>query len=116
MCVLVAQSCLSLCDSMDCSPPGSSVRGILQARILEWVAILFSRDLPNPGIEPRSSGLQTGSLLSEPLGKPLRGMSLEREGIGTSAKKSSRCQKQTPLFHKVSKSMNEKKEEKITQT
>ena len=34
---------LTLCDLMDCSPPGSSVHGILQARILEWVAILFSR-------------------------------------------------------------------------
>ena len=40
--VLVAQSCLILCDPMDCSPPGSSVHGILQARILEWVAIPFS--------------------------------------------------------------------------
>ena len=39
----VAQSCPTLCDSMDCSPPGSSVHGILQARILEWVAIFFSR-------------------------------------------------------------------------
>ena len=43
MCVLVAQSCLALCNPMDCSPPGSSVRGILQARMLEWVAISFSR-------------------------------------------------------------------------
>ena len=39
----VPQSCLTLCDPMDCSPPGSSVHGILQARILEWVAISFSR-------------------------------------------------------------------------
>ena len=39
----VAQSCLTLCDPMDCSPPGSSVHGILQARILEWVAISFPR-------------------------------------------------------------------------
>ena len=39
----VAQSCLTLCDPMDCSPLGSSIRGILQARILERVAILFSR-------------------------------------------------------------------------
>ena len=39
--VLVAQSCLTLCDLMDCSPPGSSVYGILQAGIMEWVAILF---------------------------------------------------------------------------
>ena len=38
-----AQSCLTLCDPMGCSPPGSSVHGILQARILEWVAIFFSR-------------------------------------------------------------------------
>ena len=47
------QLCLALCDPMDCSPPGFSVHGILQARTLEWVAILFSRDLPDPGIEPR---------------------------------------------------------------
>ena len=40
--VLVAQLCLTLCDPMDCSPPGSSAHGILQARVLEWVAILFS--------------------------------------------------------------------------
>ena len=39
----VAQSCLTLCDPVDCSPPGSSIHGILQARILEWVAISFCR-------------------------------------------------------------------------
>ena len=43
-CVLVTQSCPTLWDLMDCSPPGSSVRGILQTRILEWVVIPFSRD------------------------------------------------------------------------
>ena len=43
MCVLVAQPCLTLCNPMDCSPPGSSVHKILQARILEWLAILFSK-------------------------------------------------------------------------
>ena len=43
-CVLVTESCLTLCDPMDCNPPGSSVQGILQARILEWVAIPFSRE------------------------------------------------------------------------
>ena len=42
-CVLATQACLTLCDPMDCSPPGSSVHGILQARILEWVTISFSR-------------------------------------------------------------------------
>ena len=41
--MLVTQSCLTLCDPVDCSPPGSSVHGILQARVLEWVAIFFSR-------------------------------------------------------------------------
>ena len=42
VCVLVAQSCPTLCDPMDCSLPGSFVHGILQARILEWVAISFT--------------------------------------------------------------------------
>ena len=64
--VLVTQSRLTFCDPMDCSPPGSSVRGILQARILEWGAIPFSRDLPKPGIEPGSPALQAGSLPSLP--------------------------------------------------
>ena len=41
--VLVTQSCPTPCDLMDCSPPGSSVHGIFQARILEWIAIPFSR-------------------------------------------------------------------------
>ena len=46
--VLVAKSCLILHDLMDCSPPGSSVHGILQARILEWVVISFSRGSSQP--------------------------------------------------------------------
>ena len=46
--MLVTQLCLTLCDHMDCSPPGSSVHGILQARILEWVAIAFSRGFSQP--------------------------------------------------------------------
>ena len=44
----------TLCNPMDCSPSASSVHGILQARILEWVAISSSGDLPDPGIEPAS--------------------------------------------------------------
>ena len=62
---LVAQSCPTLCDS----PPGSPVHGILQARILEWAAIPFPGDLPDPGIETRSPALQADSLLTEPSGK-----------------------------------------------
>ena len=44
----VAQSCPTLCDPVECSPPGSSVHGTLQARILEWVAISFSRGSSQP--------------------------------------------------------------------
>ena len=52
---LVAQSCLTLCNPIDCSPPGSSVHGILQARILEWVAISFSRGSSRPRNQTRVS-------------------------------------------------------------
>ena len=48
-------SCVQLfCDLVDCSPPGSSVHRILQVRILEWVAVPFSRDLSDPGSKPAS--------------------------------------------------------------
>ena len=60
--------------AMDCSPQGSSVHGILQARILEWVAISYSRDLPNTGIKPTSpecSALSRRFFTTEPSGKPL---------------------------------------------
>ena len=67
--MLVAQLCPTLRNPMDYSLPGSSVHGILQARILEWVAIPFSRDLPDPGIEPGSAALSADSLPSEPPGK-----------------------------------------------
>ena len=54
------QLCLTLCNTTDCSLPGSSVHGILQARILEWVAISPPGNLPNPGIEPESPALAGG--------------------------------------------------------
>ena len=63
VCVLAAQSCPTLCDPMDCSLPGTSVHGFLQARILEWVAISFSRGSSRPGIKPRSPALHVDSLL-----------------------------------------------------
>ena len=62
---------VQLCGPMDYSPPGSSVHGILQARMLEGVAIPSSGDLPNPGIEPRSLALQADSISSEPPEKPV---------------------------------------------
>ena len=70
--VLVTQSCLTLWDPMDCSLPGSSVHGISQTRMLECIAVSFSRGsfLPRVGIfKPRSSALQADSLPFEPSGK-----------------------------------------------
>ena len=64
--MLVTQLCLTLGDLMDCSPPGFSVHGILQARILEWVDVPFFKGFLNPGIEPGSPTLQVDSLPSEP--------------------------------------------------
>ena len=70
MCVLVAQSGLTLCNPMDCSPPGSSFRGILQARILKWVAFPSPGDLPHPGMELRSPALQMDCLPLSHQGSP----------------------------------------------
>ena len=73
MCVCVfsaAQSCLTLCDPTDCSPSGSSVHGIILARILEWVAISFAGDFSDPGIEPASPVLQVDSVPLHHLGSP----------------------------------------------
>ena len=61
----VTQSCLTLCDPMD-----YTVHGILQARMLEWVAFPSPGDLPSPGIEPGSPTLQEDFLPAEPPGKP----------------------------------------------
>ena len=64
---------------MDCSLPGSSIHGIFQARVPEWVAIPSPGDPPDPGIEAGSPALQADSLLSESPGKPV-----ERKGPGFS--------------------------------
>ena len=65
---LVAQSCLTLCDLMDCNPPGSSVPGVIQAKILEWVAIPFSRGSSQPRDLSQVSCTVSDSIL--PTGKP----------------------------------------------
>ena len=65
---------LTLWDSMDDSPPGSSVHGLLQARILKWVVMASSRDLLNPEIEcasPEAPVLQADSFTTEPPGKTM---------------------------------------------
>ena len=66
----VAQLSPTLCDPMDC-PPGSSIHGILQARIWSGSPCPAPGDLPNPGIELQSPTLQADPLPSEPPGKPL---------------------------------------------
>ena len=78
-----AQLCLTLCGPVDCSPPDSSVHGILQARILEWAAISFSGDLPDPGVKPGCPALQADSLLSEPPGKPSSWRAPTNEGAAS---------------------------------
>ena len=60
VCVLAAQLCPTLCNPMDCSPPGSPVHGILQARIMEWVAISFSRGSSRPRDRIRISCITGG--------------------------------------------------------
>ena len=68
--VLVAQSCLTLCDPMDCSPPSSSVHGILQAIILEWIAIPFSRASSRSRDPTWVACIAGGFFTAEPPGKP----------------------------------------------
>ena len=65
-CAKLLQSCPTLCNPMDCDPPRSSVHGILQARILEWVALLSSRGSPDPGIQavPLMSPALAGGFLT----------------------------------------------------
>ena len=70
------KSCPTLCDPVDCSLPGSSVHGILQARILEWVAISFSRGFSQP--RDRTRALGADALTSEPPGKPFRFVGLSK--------------------------------------
>ena len=67
---LIDQLCLTLCNSMHYSPPGSSVHRFLQVRILSGWPLPSPGDLPNPGIEPTSPALWADALTSEPPGKP----------------------------------------------
>ena len=66
MCVLLAQLCLTLCSPTDCSPPAYSVHGMLQARILKYIAVSFSRGSSRSRDWTQSPALQVDSLLSEP--------------------------------------------------
>ena len=66
---LPAQSCLTLCDPMDCSPPGSSVHGNSPGKNIGVGCHALLQRIPNPGIKPTSSTLQVDSLPSEPKGR-----------------------------------------------
>ena len=66
----VAQSCLTLCEPMDCSLPGSSIHGISQTRILEWLPFPSPGNLLDPGIEPMSPILAGRFFTTVPPGKP----------------------------------------------
>ena len=87
--VLITQSCPTLCGAMDCSPPGSSVHGLLQARILEWLAILFSRE----SSWPRD---QTCVPYISCIGRQV--LSLPLSHLGRSSSEQS-CLKTTGLYH-----------------
>ena len=91
-CVCLVALCLTLCDPMNCSLPGSSVHGISQARIPEWLLFPPPRDLLNPGIEsesPASPAMQADSFTAEPPeGKPWEARLLLVEIFTTSPKPS----------------------------
>ena len=70
----VTRLCLILCNPMDCNPPGYSVHGVSQARILEYIAFPSPGDHPDPGIKltfPVSPALAGGFFAAESPGKPL---------------------------------------------
>ena len=69
-CCLVARSCLTLCDPVDCSPPVFSVHGISQARILERLPLPSPGEIPDPGIKLASPALAGRFFTTEPPGKP----------------------------------------------
>ena len=70
-CRLLAQLCLTLCDPMDCGPPGSSLSmGFLRQEYWSGLPFPSPGDLPDPGTEPRSPALRVGFFTSEPPGKP----------------------------------------------
>ena len=80
-CVLSHFRRVQLCDAMDCGPPGSSVHGILQARILEWAAIPSSRRSSQPRDRTQVSTLQADSLPSEPLGVKKKKKKKKKSGL-----------------------------------
>ena len=83
-CCWVSKSCLTLLNSMDYSPPGSSVHGIPQAKILEWVAISFSRESSWPRNQTLISCTAGIFFTTEPPGKPLQSLPLSENSLSLS--------------------------------
>ena len=81
----VAELCLTLCKPMNCNPPDSSVHGIFQSTILEWVAVSSSRDLRDPGMEPISLASPSLQVDSLPLAPPVS-LKCEIDYFGTLSK------------------------------
>ena len=106
--VLVTQSCLTLCDPMDCSPPGSSVHGVLKARILEWVASPFSRWSFQPRDQTQVSLIAGGFFTNWATGEaPLKHVNLsisplDWEWVGASLDSASRNKGQANPFYSTS--------------
>ena len=100
-CVCVSPSVVKLCEPVDYSLPCTSVHGILQARIPEWIAILFPRDLPNPGIKSGYPALQSDFLPTKPPGKlPVRKLFVRKALIKKTANNNCwlACEKKKGIF------------------
>ena len=83
VCAQLLQSCVTLCGPMDCSPPGFSVHGILQARVLEWVAMPSSRGSSQLRDLAQVSCIAGGFFTTEPPGKPLLSLSVSLSSFQT---------------------------------
>ena len=96
----LSQSCPTLCDPMDYNPPGSSVHGIFQARIVEWVAFPPPGDIPNSGMEPvypASLALADGLLNTAPPGKLRADLTLSVFTEGRTTSQATQGQENTNL-------------------
>ena len=91
--VVFVQSCLTFCDPLDYSSPGSSVHEIFQLRILEWLPFPSLGNLASLGIKPESLALQVDSSFAEPSGKPLLHPRAEEQWKDLSALESGRAQR-----------------------
>ena len=118
MCVFVcmhahAQLCSTLCNPIDCSPPGSSVHGIFQARILEWVTIFYSRGSSQPFKKEKCSVAKaTSRLFYKDILDGYKNIMWERNGIKASFWTTQIVLLLRKEFFKVKSEINENQEKK----